>query len=232
MWGVQVMNFMNYPNCILFDLDGVILDTESVYMNLMLNFNKRYNLNISEEYYISNYLGKTRQQINQNLLKNYLDEEMLNKYWIDLLNYRDQYLCKTDIKVKEGFNELLKYLKDNSFIVGIVSSNSLKLIKNLLKKVKIDINQFDVVITREDVSITKPYPDLYLKALSKLNIKNKKNVIAIEDSNVGIISAFTAGIKVINVRYIDVISDNNKDKCINIVNSLLEIINILEEKRF
>ena len=152
MWGVQVMNFMNYLNCILFDLDGVILDTESVYMNLMLNFNKRYNLNISEEYYISNYLGKTRQQINQNLLKNYLDEEILNKYWIDLLNYRDQYLRKSNIKVKEGFNELLKYLKENSFIIGIVSSNSLKLIKNLLKKIKIDINQFDVVITREDVS--------------------------------------------------------------------------------
>ena len=232
MWGVQVMNFMNYPNCILFDLDGVILDTESIYMNLMLNFNKRYNLKISKEYYISNYLGKTQQQINQILLENYLDEEIIKKYWIELLNYRDQYLRKSDIKVKVGFNELLKYLKDNSFVVGIVSSNSLEFIKKLLKKTKIDINQFDVVITREDVSMTKPYPDLYLKALSKLNIKNKKNVIAIEDSNVGIISAFTAGIKVINVCDIDVISDNNKDKCINIVNSLLEIINILEEKRF
>ena len=65
-----------------------------------------------------------------------------------------------------------------------------------------------------------------------MNIKNKKNVIAIEDSNVGIISAFTAGIKVINVCDIDVICDNNKDKCINIVKSLIEIINILEEKRF
>lgn len=121
-------------------------------------------------------------------------------------------------------------MKKNNIIIGIVTLNSLHLVKNLLVKTQIDINIFDIIITSDDASATKPSLDLYLAALKKLNV-DKEQVIAIEDSNVGIISAVTTGIRVINVTDIDNVTNENKKKCYVTVKSLDNIINIFKEKR-
>ena len=60
MWGVLQMSFMKLPKIILFDLDGVILDTESIYLKLMMEYNKKVNLPITKEFYINNFLGRTK----------------------------------------------------------------------------------------------------------------------------------------------------------------------------
>ena len=82
------MSFTNCLNVVLFDLDGVILDTEFMHMKLMLEFNNNYKINISMDYYISNFLGKTKNQIIDTLKNNILKEDLLEKYLDDLLNYR------------------------------------------------------------------------------------------------------------------------------------------------
>lgn len=64
MWGVLQMSFMKLPKIILFDLDGVILDTESIYLKLMMEYNKKVNLPITKEFYINNFLGRTKKEIN------------------------------------------------------------------------------------------------------------------------------------------------------------------------
>jgi HAD superfamily hydrolase (TIGR01509 family) len=221
---------MNCPKIVLFDLDGVILDTESIYMNLMLKYNDIHKIHISKDYYISNLLGKTKKQINDVLVKKNLKNELSKEYWDGLLKYREDYINKNRINVKKGFFNLVDYLKNGNISIGIVTSNSLVLVKKLLIRAQIDINMFDIIITREDVNATKPSPDLYLIALEKLNI-NSNQVIAIEDSNVGIISAASANIRVINVADLDNITKMNKEKCFAIVQSLDDIINIFEEKR-
>ena len=58
-------------------------------------------------------------------------------------------------------------MKKNKIILGIVTSNSLQLVKKLLRKAEIDINIFDIIVTSDDVSATKPNPELYLTALKK-----------------------------------------------------------------
>ncbi len=59
-----------------------------MYMKLMLEFNNNYKINISMDYYISNFLGKTKNQIIDTLKNNILKEDLLEKYLDDLLNYR------------------------------------------------------------------------------------------------------------------------------------------------
>lgn len=225
------MNFMNCINAVLFDLDGVILDTESMYMKAMLEFNDRYKINISTNYYISNFLGKTKKQIIDIFLKkSILKKDLLEKYWSELLKYREDYINKNKINIKKGFFDLVNYLKKNNVVIGIVTSNSLQFVKKLLIKAEIDIDIFDLIITRDDVNITKPSPNLYLYALKKLNI-NKDNVFAIEDSNIGIMAAYSAGVKVINVTDIDNITKTNIKKCFTTVQSLNNVIDIFQEKR-
>lgn len=230
MWGAQQMNSMSYIKAILFDLDGIIIDTESIYMNLMLKFNDSYKIFISKEYYISNILGKTKNQISSLLKEDILKNKSVEDYWKGLLKYRENYINENEIKVKNGFFDFANYLKKNKIILGIVTSNSLQLVKKLLRKAEIDINIFDIIVTSDDVSATKPNPELYLTALKKINIKSRQ-AIAIEDSNVGIMSAVSAGIKVINVPDIDKITATNKENCLAIVQSLDNIINIFEERK-
>lgn len=224
------MNFMNYPRIVLFDLDGVILNTESVYLDLMLKYNKKINLPISKRFYINNLLGKTKNEITYHLYKKFKTKFKEKEYWDDLFKYREEYLKNNLLEIKDGFVPLFKYLKKRGISIGIVTSNSIILVKQLLLNAGININDFDIIITREDVKSTKPAPDLYLKAIEYLKI-NKNEVIAIEDSNVGIRSALSAGINVINVKDIDFIENNLRKKCILAEESLNGVLNFFKEMR-
>ena len=78
MWGVLQMNSTKLPKIILFDLDGVILDTESIYLELMVEYNKNVNMPITRKFYINNFLGRTKKDINSYYEKKY--KEMFDKY--------------------------------------------------------------------------------------------------------------------------------------------------------
>lgn len=188
MWGVLQMSFMKLPKIILFDLDGVILDTESIYLKLMMEYNKKINLPITKEFYINNFLGRTKKEINDCYEKKFKEKFDSDKYWNGIIKYRDNYLLHNEIKIKKEFLNLKKYLKANNFLFGIVTSNSKELTTKLLKKTRLQINDFEFIVTRDDVLYTKPKPDLYLKAVDYYKT-DKDNFIAIEDSNVGIQSA-------------------------------------------
>lgn len=230
MWGVLQMSFMKLPKIILLDLDGVILDTESIYLKLMMEYNKKINLPITKEFYINNFLGRTKKEINDCYEKNFKEKFDSDKYWNGIIKYRDNYLLHNEIKIKKEFLNLKKYLKVNNFLFGIVTSNSKELTTKLLKKTRLQINDFEFIVTRDDVLYTKPKLDLYLKVVDYYKI-DKDNFIAIEDSNVGIQSALNANIRVINLKDIDVIKPDLKCKCLKCVESLNEVIDVLEEMR-
>ena len=216
------MNFLNYHKAIFFDLDGVILDTESLYLQLMMKYNKSKGLYISKAFYIDNILGKSQKVISPLLRNEWNDKYNEKEYWKELLNFREGYLKKHKIAIKMGFYDLLDYLKSQNFYVGIVSSNSIKLVNKLLINAHIDMERFDSVITREDAKKLKPFPDLYEEAAKHSKIA-KKNIIAIEDSPVGLIAAIRANIDVIYVKDIANVSDELKAKCLMTGNSLYEV---------
>ncbi len=230
MWGVPQMNFMKSPKIILFDLDGVILDTESTYLKLMIKYNKKINLPITKKFYIDNFIGRTKKEIDDCYEKQFKEKFDSDKYWSGIIKYRNNYLLHNEIKIKNGFLNLKKYLKDNNILFGIVTSNSKELTTRLLEKAKLQINDFEFIVTRDDVLYTKPEPDLYLKAVEYYKI-DTANFIAIEDSNVGIQSALNANIRVINLKDIDIIKPNLKSKCLKFVESFNEVIDILGEMK-
>lgn len=230
MWGVLQMSFMKSPKIILFDLDGVILDTESIYLKLMIEYNKKMNMPITRKFYINNFLGRTKKEISSYYEKKFKKKFNSEQYWNGIIKYRDDYLQHNRIKIKQNFLTLKKYLEDNKYLFGIVTSNSKELTIKLLKDAGLKIDDFDIVVTREDVLSTKPEPDLYLKVINYFKVDEDK-FIAIEDSNIGIQAALKANIKVINLEDIDVVKPNLKLKCFKCIKTLNEVINILEEMK-
>lgn len=224
------MNSSKLYKCILFDLDGILLDTEKIYMNLMVNYNIEIGINTDKEYYIKNLLGRTQKEINECYCKDFEFVFNPEHYWNALLNIREEYIKNNNIDLKPGVLELIKYLKDEKYIIGIVTSNSKALTEELLNKSKLKLSNFDIVVSREHVCRTKPSPELYLKALNLLNL-DKCDVLTIEDSKVGIESALSADIDVINVMDIDIIPASITNKCVFCCENANEIIEYLKEKR-
>lgn len=230
MWGVLQMNSTKLPKIIFLDLDGVILDTESIYLELMVEYNKNVNMPITREFYINNFLGRTKRDINSYFEKKYKKIFDSKQYWNGITKCRDDYFKHNRVKIKEGFLNLMQYLKDKKYLVGIITSNSRELTIKLLKSARLKIGDFDIIITREDAINTKPFPDLYVKAINYFKV-DKENYIAIEDSNVGIQAALNANIKVINLKDIDVVKSHLKNKCFKCIKTLDEVIIILEEMK-
>ena len=230
MWGVRQMNFMKSNKIILFDLDGVILNTESIYLKLMLEYSKKLNIPITKEYYIKNLLGKTKKEISHHLSIKFKEKFSYHNYWKNLEEIRNNYLLNNKIQVKNGFLYLKEFLEQNNYKFGIVTSNSKKLTKQLLINAGLKVNDFSIIISREDVINIKPNPELYLKAIKYFK-SDINNFIAIEDSNVGIKSALNAGIEVINIKDIDIIDSKLKSKCLASIKSLEDVVGILKEMK-
>ncbi len=222
------MNSSKYHKAIFFDLDGLILNTEILYCKLMIEYSKTMGIDITKAYYINNLLGKTKNQITIILKEKYKDKFNEDYFWNGLLKYREEYIDNNDITIKEGFFELLKYLKSNNYYISIVTSNSYNLVKKLISKTKININDINSIITREKVSNPKPSNELYQYAVKESSI-DKEKIIVLEDSSVGLKAALSLGLNVIHVSDIEIINDELLSKCMYSVKSLKEVITVLKK---
>ena len=221
------MNFMNYRKAVFLDLDGTILDTESVYMKLMLKYNKAYGEKISKHFYLKNFIGRTKNEISNILRQKWGVEYIEDNYWAGLLKLKTDYFNKNKVRVKYGFYNLINYLKINEWCIAIVTSNSYCQVKDLLNRAKIDEKIFDFIITRDDVEKVKPAKDLYLYAKRKLGIESNF-IFAVEDSDVGLRAAQDSNIKTIYVKDICKIDKAIQDKCYGFAKTLKNVIKIIK----
>lgn len=172
----------------LFDLDGTLVNTEKFDIKVLRKVLKSYDLNAEgnfKGYSLEDYIGRLTKD---KKLQKEIKKAFISQYEIVLKNIQ--------IEIN---NELLKYLKLGvSPMVALVTANNRKLTRQILDKTGLS-RYFEVIITCEDVKQQKPNPDPYLKALKELNV-SPENCIAFEDSEAGIKSAKSAGIK--NIRKI------------------------------
>lgn len=115
-----------------------------------------------------------------------------------------------------GMLDFLDSTKLRDIKVSIVSSGSKLRITNTLKDLGV-LDRFQFILTKEDVNRSKPDPELYLKALSKTNLSSE-NVIAVEDSEQGCLSANRAGLNVWHL-----ISDDQKFNFSNLRGNIFEL---------
>ncbi len=168
---------------LLFDLDGTLVSTEKFDNKLLKNILKKYELNASLDfrgYNLDEYISIITDDKN---LQKKIKSEFMSKYALILKNIQ-----------LEINNELVKYLKIGiSPLVALVTANNKTLTRQILNKTGLS-RYFEIIITCEDVKHQKPHPEPYLKAMKELNV-SPENCIVFEDSEIGIKSAQSAGIK-------------------------------------
>lgn len=178
---------------IIFDLDGVLVDTENLHFQGWNVALKNFNKSISKETYTCKYCGKDGK-----IVSNLLKKEFFIKS--DLLRLKDTWLFK---KLKEDITliknnyvkKVLIDLKHSGFRLFLASSGSKEEVIFKLKKEGLDYF-FEDISTSNDVKKGKPYPYIY-ESIMKKNKLNSYKTIVVEDSQAGVESAVRAGLAVI-----------------------------------
>ncbi|MDC5842123.1 HAD family phosphatase [Vibrio europaeus] len=171
----------------IFDMDGLLLDTERVCMRVFKQACENVNLPFYEGVYLS-IIGRNSAGIDLILRQAYGDDlDRLHAEW--RINY-DAIVKHQAIPVKEGVVELLEWLKSNNVPTAVATSTHREVATIKLELAGLS-KYFDSVTCGCEVTHGKPDPEIYVLAAQRLNVQPEHS-LAFEDSNNGVRSAVAA----------------------------------------
>lgn len=177
---------------VIFDMDGVIVDTEPVHRYAYYKQFSEMNIVVSEEMYTSftgNSTRNTFQKI-KNIFNLDADVEVLIQRKRTIFN--DAFDTKADLELLEGVRELIEDLYNNGIQLILASSASKVTIDRVFNRFGLH-KFFTHKVSGEDFPESKPHPAIFLHAAT-LSVAPKENCIVIEDSTNGVKAAKSAEI--------------------------------------
>ncbi|MBC7959222.1 MAG: HAD-IA family hydrolase, partial [Vallitaleaceae bacterium] len=180
---------------ILFDMDGVLVDSEPVINEAALRGLAEYGVHAKPEDFIP-FVGTGEDLYIGGVSRKYnvpYQVEMKHRVYQIYLE-----IVSEKIKIFDGVLELLLMLKEKGIKAALASSaDKVKIYANL-KAASIPVDLFEVIISGEDVVHKKPSPDIYLLAADRI-FEKYEDCIVVEDALNGIVAAKAAGMKCIAV---------------------------------
>ena len=177
---------------VIFDMDGVIVDTEPVHHYAYYQHFKQLNIEVSDELYAS-FTGNSTRNIFQKLKEQFSLVEEVEELILTKRNlFNDAFDSKEDLYLIEGVEDLIKDLHANGIQLIVASSASKVTINRVFTRFNLH-QYFTHIVSGEDFPKSKPHPAIFEHAAS-LSIAPKENCIIIEDSTNGIQAAVSAGI--------------------------------------
>ncbi len=181
---------------IVFDMDGVLLDTEQLIMKIWIFLGEKHNITGIGDV-MKECLGVTREETRHIFERTYGPDFPYEEFRNEAKEVFNERTKKDGVPLKSGARELLQFLKINGWDIGLATSTSGDTVREELGSLKL-LDFFKVMITGEMVRESKPHPEIYFKACEELGV-DPKETIAVEDSRNGVRSAAMAGMKVIMV---------------------------------
>lgn len=213
---------------VIFDLDGLLADTEQAYLDSYIALFARYGIPFTKEIYVRDHLGATAIANAEKVAELY-DIPMSAEEIFDYLVATDQKCVDQGVPLKKGARELLDYLKDHGYQIVIASSSLPKRAAQILRYNEADA-YFTVSVYGPDVERSKPAPDIFLTACEKAGTVPEECLV-LEDSMQGIEAAYAAHTKVICVPDLREPDERHREMCDRICASLLDVIDYLEEEK-
>ncbi len=206
------------PAAVVFDNDGLLLDTESVWTRAEQDLFARRGLDFTAT--DKRELVGTSATIAGAILERRLGEPGRAAELIEELNLLVVAELERGVEAMVGARELLTRLRERGTPIGLVSNSPLAFVRRSLEIAGFD-DQFDVVLSAHEVAAPKPAPDPYLEACRRLGVEPGPAVVALEDSPTGVAAARAAGLTVIGVPSIEGIG---LEEAHHIAESLLDTV--------
>lgn len=178
----------------IFDMDGVIFDSEPIHYNSKLRILE--DLGLERELDLSRHVGFPSEEfwqriLNENGIKDVTAKELENRQY----DYNLESMKNEKINLTNGLLELLDVLDACAIDCAVASSSDKYFVDKVLDYFEIK-NRFRAVVSGDEVMQKKPAPDVYLKALNECNVSSA-DALCIEDSFMGSLAAENAGIRCI-----------------------------------
>lgn len=197
------------PNAIIFDFDGVIVDSEPLHYQAFVLVGKSFNFDFTWEQYMAQYIGFDDRDAFRYMLAQAIeaghtpDVEDVQVTINDLIQKKQQAfeaLAAIGTAAILGTIELIEEAHDASLPIAIASGATHADIEQMLRLLKIR-DRFEIIVAADDVEHSKPDPTTYRMAFEQLASKypnadlKPENTLAIEDTTAGLSSALGAGLQ-------------------------------------
>lgn len=204
----------------IFDMDGVLLNSEVLYQRFWLEALHFYNYPATEENVLAlrSLTGKKAEAKLKSFFGKDFDYQTVKAKRIELM---DNFVKKYGVEMKKGADVLLPYLKEKGIKIALATSSPYERAKDHLTRVNL-FQYFDCCVCGSMAKNSKPAPDIYLLASEKLGLKPCE-CIAVEDSPNGALSAINANCNTIVVPDLTPCCDEIKPQLFALCHSLLEI---------
>ncbi|HEV7482650.1 MAG TPA: HAD family phosphatase [Solirubrobacterales bacterium] len=189
-----------HPDAVVFDNDGLLLDTESVWTRAEEDLFERRGATFSPA--DKRQLVGTSAAIAGGVLEERLGEPGQAAALIEELNELVVAELEHGVEAMIGARDLLAALRRRGTPTGLVSNSPLAFVVRSLELAGFE-GHFDIVLSAHEVAAPKPAPDPYLEACRRLGVEAGPSVIALEDSPTGVAAARAAGLTVIGVPSIE-----------------------------
>lgn len=207
---------LNNIKAVLFDLDGTLVDSMSMWKTIDVDYLKKFNLPVPET------LQQDIEGLSMYQTAIYFKEtfgipaslEEIQNTWNTMAYF--QYTNR--VPLKPAVKEFLELLKEKNILCGIATSNSRILTEAILKAHQIE-DYFSVLVTGDEVTKGKPDPQVYLTAAEKIGV-NPENCLVFEDIPFGIMAGKRAGMTVCTVE--DIYSMKDKEEKIRLADFYIE----------
>ena len=211
---------------ILFDMDGLILDTEKLYCRFW-----------QEAARILGYPMTMEQALGMRSLNRHAGEAKLKSYFGEGISYTevrekrielmDAFVEKEGVTTKPGIWELLAFLQEKQIRTAIATSSPIGRTKKYLSSVHLE-NEFDAIVSGYMVEHGKPEPDIYVYAARQLGLE-PGNCIVLEDSPAGILAAYRAGCMPVMIPDLDEPDEETRKLLFAQAESLVQFREVLEK---
>ena len=211
----------------IFDMDGVIFDSERCTLQSWQVVAERHGLPNLEENY-NKCIGVTR-EVTERIMKDAYGEDFpYDRFAKEASVWYHERYDGGRLPMKPGVRELLSYLKERNIPTALASSTREERVKEQLRDAGL-LPFFQVIIGGERAKRSKPAPDIFLIAAEALG-EEPSGCIVIEDSHNGIRAAHAAGMRPIMVPDMLAPDESVSLMCETIKPSLLDVLSYLEEK--
>ncbi len=210
---------------VLFDMDGLVVDTEKLYSRFWREACMFYGYHMSYE-----------QSLKMRGLGGQAGEAMLHHFfgpdadYMQLRNKRiqlmDTFVDEHGVELKPGIFELMDFLEEKGIPAAITSSSPIPRIRKFLAPYGLD-TRFAALCSGRDVPKGKPAPDIYLAGAAALGLA-AESCLALEDAPAGIESAYRAGCRTVMVPDLDPPDEKTQSRLYAKADTLADVISLLK----
>lgn len=214
---------MKKIKAVLFDMDGLMIDTEPLHLQAFNEVLKHYGKYLTEEENSERYLGLSDKDEAEDMILRF-DLPISAEKLCNMKSKSYKQFLKNKLVAKPGLVKLLTELSQNEYQIAIASSSALEEIETVIGRLNIN-SLINAYCSAQEVDHGKPAPDVYLLVAKKLRVQSKECLV-LEDAPRGVQAGKAAGMTVFAIpsQYTKGQDFSQADK---VLNSLSEVFNLL-----